>query len=350
MAVSKFNGFRAPYKSSFFRGTLDRQLGRNGIFSTSGPVTQVGPTITVPAFSIVQQGLIIEKDTTTTLSEPSIPVPYYLVISAPTPVQIDDLVFSFAKSPADISPNEVLFASYDGLDWQFPTFLTIDAVFDYINEQNIATGRVGPHSGLRTTVNGPNYDNSPGSLIDKSGESQNFVSIASFPIIADDPDYNRVDRILYRRPDDDPNRIGTREFLLGNTYDVAPSLLYDTEAFSNAAVRQTVKALADKATNEGHLITASGYGTSIVLSYTKFSSDRQTVVVLPITIASAVVDAGFDAAIDLSGNLHVVYAKVTGVFYRKFDSVGSPLTSEIGIAAGINRNPRIKIDPSESGG
>lgn len=349
MAVNKITGFRAPYKSDTFRDIADSIEGLNGLLDMDGPITQVGPTITLPAFRVVQDGLIYEKTLATTLSAPALAAPFYLVVTAPTPNPLDDLIFTFAKSPEDISIDEVILGAYDGQEWRIPDKVTIKAIFDLIAQTNIDTLRIGPFSGLRTSLNGGNYDNSPGTLVDKRGQSQNFTEIASFPVVAVDPDWDRVDRILYRRPMDSANRIGIREFLLGGTYDSSPAMLSPVQSFNNSKVRQAQKVLIAP-DNTAHILTASGSGTVFQIDYTKISSDRLSTLVAPMTLFTGVTRKAFGAAIDGAGNFHVVYEKTGNIFYRKFSSVGAVLVGEtvIDSQAGACSYPAVSIDPADT--
>jgi len=349
VTVSKINGWRAPYRSSTFQEIADAQVGLSGLLSVDGLISQAGPTITVPAFRFIQTGLIVSKTTVTTLSAPSLDAPFYLVVTSPTGVQVDDLIFSFAKTPLDISINEVLLGSYDGVDWRLPPFLSISGIFDYIDKLNIDTGRIGPFSGLRTSLNGPNYDNSPGTLVDKNGQSQSFASIASFPVVAADPDWARVDRILYRRPRDSENRIGIREFALGGTYDVTPATLYDTQLITAGVPHQTQRVLI-ASDNTAHIFSATGYGTIFSITYSKLSSDRQTVLIAPATIVASMSEKSFGAAIDGSDNLYLTYTRSGNIFFRKFTSAGVPVFAEavVDTQSGACGSPKISIDPSDT--
>jgi hypothetical protein len=349
VAVNKITGFRAPYKSDTFRDIVDSIEGVNGLLDMDGPITQVGPTITVPAFRIVQDGLIVEKTVTTTLSEPSLDAPFYLVVTAPTPNPVDDLIFTFAKTPEDVSASEVILGAYDGFEWRVSDKLSIKGVYDLIAQTNIDTLNVGPFSGLRTSLNGGNYDNSPGTLVDQQGQTQRFEEIASFPVVAVDPDWSRIDRILYRRPTDSINRVGLREFLLGGTYSASPASLTPVESFDNTAVRQTQRILI-AADNTAHILSVSGSGTNFQLDYTKISSDRLSTLIAPTTLFTGMTSKSLGAAIDGSGNFHVVYEKAGNICYRKFSSIAGVLVTEtvVDTQSGACAYPAISIDPAST--
>jgi hypothetical protein len=323
--------------------------GMHGLLDLDGEITQVGPTITLPAFRVVQNGLIYEKDVATTLSAPSMVAPYYLVVTSPTVNDIDDLMFTFAKTPEDVSDNEVIMAAYDGFEWREAQKITTQGILDLIAQTNIDTLRVGPFDGLRTSLNGGNYDNSPGTLVDRLGEAQRFAEIASFPVVPVDPDWDRVDRIVYRRPTDYHPRIGSREFLLGGTYDTVPTALAAVESFDDTAVRQRQKVLI-ASDNTGLIFSASGSGTVWQIDFTSIASDRLSAIVSPTTLVTGLTSQSFGAAVDGSDNIHLVYVKSGNIFYQKFDASGLSLVSETAIdtQAGACDNPRVAIDPNDT--
>ena len=325
MAVNKINGFRAPYKSQTFREIADSQIGLNGVLSIDGPVTQSGSTITVPPFTVVQQGLIYSKSVATSKAAPSINPPYYLVVHSPTPGNIDNLIFSFAQGLDDITVNQVPIAFYDGYEWSLTDILSSEGILEEIRQQNITAGRVGPYYGLKTSIltygYTADYINSPGALIDKMGERREFLEDGVWPVIATDPDWRRVDRIVYRRPSDSILRIGARKFLLGGAYAEVPEVLYTTNVFSNLSVRNTPKVVIDS-DNLAHVFATSGTGGSYNLTYARLSSDRQTILRTESILISGLSDIDFDVVIDSDDLLHVIYSTGADLLYQKIDTTG----------------------------
>lgn len=349
MAVNKITGFRAPYKSDVLRDIVDSIEGLHALLDMDGPITQVASTITLPAFRVVQDGLIYEKTVATTLTAPALSAPYYLVVTAPTANQIDDLLFTFAKTPEDVADTEVILGAYDGFEWREAQKVSIKGILDLLAQTNKDTLRVGPFDGLRTSLNGSNYDNAPGTLVDRQGEPQAFNETASFPVVGVDPDWPRVDRIVYRRPTDFVPRIGTREFLLGGTYDGIPAALTPVEAFDDTFVRQSQKVLIAP-DNKAYLLCASGSGTGFDLEFTQIASDRLSALVAATPIITDLTSKAFDAAVDDNGAFHVVYVKSGNICYRKFDADGSSLVTEtvIDTQTGACDNPRVSIDPGNT--
>lgn len=359
MTVKKSNGFRAPYRSDTFQRQAGAQTVRPGILSMAGPVTQAGPTITVPPFSFMQvqtdlttgekKGLIVEKDAATSVAAPSTTAPFALIVSANTPADVDDLQFTFAKSPADYAEKSVVVAVYDGVEWRVPDEISIDGLMVSVDQANVDFGRVGPAGGLLTTISGPNYSNSPGVVVDTQGHRERLPKPALFPIVATDPDYARVDRIVYRRPMDAPPRIGLREFTTGGTYSASPATIRSHPAlFDNTKERQNARLLIGT-DNAAHAFCATGYGSSFQLSYAKVSSDRTTVTVSAINL-QAMTDPVFAVAVDGSNNLHAVFIQSGHVYYRKFGPTGTALTSAIQVETGSTpcTAPAVAIDPANS--
>lgn len=355
MAVNKINGYRAPYRSQTFRNIADSQTGLNGVLSIDGPVTQVGSVITIPAFTVIQQGLIYSKTLPTTKASPTTSnPPYYLVVTAPTPGNIDNLIFSFAQGLDDLTVTQVAIAFYDGYEWSLTPILSIEGIIDEIRRQNVTTGRVGPYYGLKTSIVGTGYTaeyyNSPGALIDKMGDRREFFENFIHPVIAADPDWRRVDRIVYRRPSDSVMRIGSRKFLLGGAYADTPAVLYTTNLFSSAATRNTPKVITDSE-NLAHVFATSGTGGSYVLTYARLSSDRQTVLESETTLITGLTDTEFDVVIDSNDFIYVLYVSGGDVIYQKMDATGTLIGTSLTLTGGVTGdclNPRGKLDANDA--
>jgi hypothetical protein len=343
VSVTKINGLGAPYRSLTFRDIAKAQTNKNGLLSIEGAVTQLSSTITIPPFSAIQQGLIFKKDSATTRAAPSMDAPYFLVVNSPTNAQTDDLIFSFAKSPNDVSENETIVAEYDGYEWKIQPLLTPVGIYDYLKDDAVIEGKVGAYSGLKTILVGSTYEVSGGSLVNQKGELQTFSETAVFAKIDADSDWDRVDRVVYRKPIDSENRIGTRNFVLGGTFDTVPESLYNTEVFDNSYVNQVVKVLV-ASDNTAHIFSSRGYGNTFSIVYSKIASNRQSILIPETELFSGVSDKNFDASIDSLNGIHIVYATGFNIGYRKFDINGTQVVAEniVDTQSGICRNPRCK--------
>jgi hypothetical protein len=278
--------------------------------------------------------------------------PYYLVVTAPTPGNIDNLIFTYAQGPNDITVNQVAIASYDGQEWKLQPLLDNAGILDEIFQQNITTGRVGPYYGLKTEMvsygYGADYINGPGGLIDKMGQRQIFVEDFTTPVIAADPewDWRRVDRILYRRPSDSALRIGERKFMLGGSYADVPSVLYSTNLFSGAIARHTPKVITDSE-NLAHIFSTSGSPGNYSLTYARLSSDRQTVLEAETVLTTGLDNTEFDIVIDKIDAIHILYEAGGDIIYQQMDTSGAFIGSSMTLTSaitGVSTNPHGKVD------
>lgn len=348
MAADKINGYRAPYRSQTFQSQADAQTGRNGVLDMDGSVSEESGIVTIPRFTFIQDGLIVDTESARTIPSPTLTAPYYLVVSAPTPADTDDLLVTFAKTPLDLSANDIIVAAWDGLEWRSPQFLSTDGIYNDIDQANIDFNRVGPFSGLQTTLVGPNYENSPGVIVDPVGLRQALLDTAVFPTVVTDPDLSRVDRVIYRRPADSPNRIGLRQFALGGTYDTVPTTVSTGTPFNALQVRNKTKVLI-ASDNSAIVLNATGHNGTYHVYFTKIASNRVTITVAEFLIEN-MGQIGFDAALDGSDNLHLVFIRNDFVYHRKFGSTGTALTAAVRIdtQATPSLAPTISIDPDNT--
>ena len=346
MAVSKINGGRAPYRADTFRQIADAQVSRNGLLSIAGEITQVLTTITIPPFTVIQNGLIYTKDILTSKTSPAMRAPYYLVVSSPTATNTDNLIFTFAQRPADITSDYVLIGTYDGYGWRTPELVSIEGIIDERRLQNIVAGDIGAYSGLKTTIVSGNYITSPGDLIDKRGERQSFNIALSNPVVEGDADWQRVDRILFRRPEDSPHRVGTVKFTLGGAFAKIPAHLHDQTLFAGSnTVRSKIVTASD---NTAFVFCAVGGSGSYVLKCSKLASDRSLPPVLSdVAIISGLTDPRFDVVIDENDLTHVVYTDTGDIKYQRINSNVSLNGTAFTVDAQTGScNPRCKLDPN----
>lgn len=340
MGVNKINGFRAPYRSLTFRDQADALANSNGVLSMDGVVTADGGSVVIPPFVFIQNGLIVEKDVQTSVVLPTMPAPFYLKVNAATVAPISDLSFQFAKSPEDIATSDVLIAEYDGSEWITRPFVSVDGVYKDIRNSNKDYGLVGPFSGLQTVFLAGNYFNSDGVIVDKAGRRKNLATTVSFPEVAADPDFNRVDRIVYRKPVDSENRIGVRRYEVGGSYSLSgPTKLSDFTAFSSTTPKVNIKTLI-ASDNSAHVLVSSGYGNTFEIKYVKQNAARTANTIAEMTLFSGVTTAEFDAGLDKDGNVIVIYFSGEVLYVRRFTSSGVAIgaASVIDSAAGRIKN------------
>lgn len=345
MTVNKINGYDAPYRSQTFQKQADSIVNARGVMSMDGAPSEDVDYFYIPAFSFIQNGLIVSKDEPTAVHKPTMPAPYYLTVSAPTSAIVDDLRFQFAKTPLDISSNEVVIMAYDGREIRLYPFLTLSGIYKDIDQANLDFDRKGPRKGLETTLNGSVYETEGGLLVDSQGFRQSLSEGVTNDVVAEDPDWKRVDRIVYRRPTDDPSRIGVRTFLVGGTFSSSPEALYETQVFDDTTPTKNTKSLI-ASDNTLHIFAARGYGDTFTLQHAKYSSDRQTEITAPhdvITMSSG----DFDVIIDSSDEFHIVFIEGGEVKWTRADSSAAPTGSTyvIDTQATDCANPKIAMDP-----
>lgn len=351
MSIAKYNGFAAPYRSKTLRDEKDVILSRNGLLSIDGKITEAGLVVTIPPFTVSQNGLVMGKDVNTTVTKSaSLVAPYYITVSALTSFNVDDLTFQFAKSPADVAPTEVILGEFDGGEWRPVALLSNEGIITDSWQDNIDLNQVGPHVGLTTVQVGLNLRNNDGVVIDRQGVKTTMAEDFITPILGTDPDWYRVDRMVYQRPDDSQYRIGTRKLVLGGTYKTSgPSALYDTQLDTSVSQHSSSKVLISPVDNSAHFLYSEGFGASFQIKYTKYDSARTGVVVPTLTLITCD-SKDFDAALDSTGNIYISYANSSNLFISKYNNAGSLISGPIsieGLAIPCS-NPSIKIDPDNT--
>ena len=170
MAVKKINGFLAPYRSQTFQQQAGGIVQTSGLMSMDGDISTAGGNVIIPPFTFIQNGLIVVVDGSKTEGEPleSSP-PYFLSVTAQTSSDVDDLLFTFPKSPEDISDNSVIIGYWDGIEWRKPQMVSIAEVYRDILRANIDFERIGPFSGLLTYYSSPNFETEGGIIVDRQG-------------------------------------------------------------------------------------------------------------------------------------------------------------------------------------
>lgn len=344
MSVNKRNGFAAPYRSSTLRGEANALVNRNGILSMEGIISESGSNVIVPPFMAIQEGLIFEKTNTTSIIKPlTLAAPYYLTVNAHTAVNTDDLVFQFARAPSDISLNETILAEYDGNEWRPRTVISTDGIINDKSLEVLQRHQQGPYSGLRTSLSGGDYVNTAGLLYDTRGDRAVLENNVLIPSIASDvePTWRRVDRIVYRRPQDSINRIGVRKLVIGGSYaPTGPQVLNLTPV----GVATNIKS-AIASDNTSHSFYSVGYGASFQIYYSKYSSDR-SILVTAAPLVAATSDK-FSVAIDSADNLHLVYEDSGDIKHVSVNSSGALLYGPTVVdgMANPSSNPQLVIDP-----
>lgn len=324
MSVTKKNGFAAPYRSQTLQLLADSIVNKNGVISMDGTITVSGTDVTIPPISFIQNGLFVENTSSKIISVASSRAPFFIRVTAQTAAQVDDLIYGVVKSPEDITANDVIIAEFNGDEWITLPFVSIDGVYKDIKASNADYGLIGPYSGLTTSYSSPNYINANGVIVDKTGARKKLTESVIFPAYSDDPDvnYKRVDRVVYRRPIDAENRIGTRQLLLGGTFrDAGPIVNSSLSVFGTSEPIIKVKCLiADD--NSAHLLVSSGYGDTFSLRYAKINAARTAATITAFTSFSGMTSSEFDAVLFHDGKIKVCYLVGDTLMFRTLNSSG----------------------------
>ena len=346
--INKPNGFAAPYRSSSFQDMVRVQIDRNGVLNMQGDITQVASDVTIPAYTFVQNGLLVEsKDPKVVTAPANLIEPYYLTVTSLTPAITDNLSYQFAQSPDDVTSSEVIVAEKSDGEWRTLPFLSIDGLIRQGESNNISFASIGPISGLLTSVNGPNYENSPGELIDNTGRKTVLDGIFTTPIIDIDvaASAERVDRLVYRRPVDSEDRIGRRVLIPGGAYGFTPAS--SLEILDGSSLPHGKTRVLLNSSNEQLFFVAKGFGETFEILFLKYSEDLTTEQVASTVLVNAV-SGDFDVKIDSSGVIHLAYISGTGkdLTWESFDQAGVTINGPVIVDNQSNPavNPAMVID------
>lgn len=348
--VSKKTGFAAPYRSLTFRSFLSEIINRNGVMSMAGEVSEALGIVTIPAFTFNQQGLIVNVSTAKTITKPTLSGTYLLIVSAPTTANVDDLVYTFAESPLDVNDNEVIIAEWDGGEWKHLPFLSIDDVIKGLEQDRLDFSWDGPISGFITTVDGLSYRNTAGVMVDRTGRKTRVDEDALFSIIPDDPNpaFSRVDRLIYRRPVDNTNRVGARELLLGGTYSPGAQINVGVQVLAGPAVHSRVR--LGLYGNEVVVLATQGFGSSFTLWLGRVADDRSTMSQASTQLAGITASTDeADLVVDKStGDCYITYVFAGDIYFLHTDLNGNIVDGPVQINTQTQpcSSPRIVRDRS----
>ena len=133
---------------------------------------------------------------------------------------------------------------------------------------------------------------------------ENFLT----PVIPQDPanTFNRVDRLVYRRPLDHKNRIGTRKVIIGGTYSTGDKKIHDLQITDGGEKTSSVRC-AISSTNEAHVVFAKGYG-KMSLFFQRYSESKNSIVQAP-KLIDETSSSNFSICVDKYNYTHIVYIK-----------------------------------------
>ena len=348
MTVEKTFGFgnSSPYRSATFNKNNELIFGRNGLLSAKSIVND-GPNVLIEDIVFIQQGVIVKKIGTVSITFPvNLPSPFYLTATITDTNPTDNVSWGFVRRPQDIGENTVLLAEWEGQEWRPLSKMTMKAILEERLKAAIAYNNIGFNQGFRFIPDPTfsNYTLTEGLLTDQAGQLTEKVLDSNFVAIGDDPDWNRIDVLAYRRLKDDPNRIGTFILRPGNTYSTSSiDSLYNTTVGAGTEVKSNPKVL-NLSDNTFVLLYIEDYGANGKIVATKYGEDRQTELVAPTDILTGVQE--FDAVVDKDDNIVIILSQSGGIFRMKLNSSLGVVLSAAPVETLTNpcSKPTIKTD------
>jgi hypothetical protein len=346
--IEKTFGFgnASPYKASTFNRNNAYIFGRNGGLEVGSIYKQSGNVI-IENIKFVQNGIITNKTSSTQVTFPvNLPSPFYLSCSVPDNRQTDNIAWSFVRRPQDIGPSTVLVAEWDGFEFRILPEISIGGLVKHRLEEAIAYQNVGFNTGFRflPDLTFANYTITPGRVTDKTGFLIEKKFPAIFAALPVDPEYNRYDTVLWRRPTDSENRIGSLILRAGPTFSgTTLTRSHVTTLGNNTYVNHNAK-IINPTDNSMVVLFIENYGNNGVLKFTKYAADRSTELVVPTSIASNVVS--FDAVLDKNDNIMIVYCRDGNLYRLKISNAGAILVASASVDGLTNpiSGPSIRTD------
>lgn len=346
--VHKHIKFAAPYRSQTFNALDNLLIGRNGVVS-GGEVSTSGIVATIQPLVFVQNGLLVEAKNALTAGIPaSISAPYFIAVTVSSSVEnvSETITPTFVKRPQDVSANTVLVAHWDGEEWIPTPRLQINEVIKQIASNVVSSKLPGIADGFLVTKEPSQFVIDPGSLYDTQGSPYIKKEQLTFSNpTADSDGWDRIDHILFRRPDDSVSRGGRIKYITGQTFDStnAISTAHQTAVSASAAVKEAAKTLINPSTGVHYFLWLEDYGTRKKLVFATAPADLSSISPSVDLATSSVSD--FDCAFGEDGYVHAVYTRGTTLYYRKFDTVGSPVISQLTVYTAANTLSQPKIIP-----
>lgn len=328
--ITKSIPYAGRYSSSTFNAGPQKSFaGRNGVVQ-GGAVTTSGGIATIQPLTWIQRGLFASSDTSLTVTVPlTLTAPYYIVVTTSTPVfnPAEVVTPTFAKRPQDVGANSVLVAEWDGQEWRPLPHVQLGGLIGASQNESVRRDMIGIAEGFDVTV-GATIDVSAGSLTDRQGQFATKTESVSFALPTADADgYDRIDEIVFRRPDDSQSRIGTIQRVIGQIYDPSDAVVvsHTTQIGNVSYVNSAAKTLVDSTTNTSYFLykEVNGGTTSLIL---KSSPDLMSSYA---SIGTATTNfTYFDAILGPSGNIDIVFVRGLDLIYKQIDFTGSDVISE----------------------
>ena len=334
MATTKAIKYAAPYRSKTFNDQQSQLIGMNGVV-TGAKVTTVGFIVYIQPGVFAQNGLFTTTDYVMSTTVPTgLTAPYSVVITVSSSVEnpAEVITPTFTKRPEDVTVNSILIADWDGAEWIARPKIQIYEHIVEDQERALHQDLMGITDGMDVATVGPSVIVYPGTLTDRQGAPYTKSLNTSFtPVGVDVDGLNRIDDIVYRRPDDSQYRVGMLEYVVGQTFNPTDTLsvLNKTQIGNTAYTNTAGKVLVDTGNNR-YFLYIQDYGSRATLML-RGTPEANTPVVAAVSLAVDV--AEFDAVINPAGTLDIVYTRGTNVYYKRTDLSGGAIFAETAIAS-----------------
>jgi hypothetical protein len=346
-STSKAIKYAAPYRSATFNDAQSKLVGANGVI-TGGKVTTSGIIASVQPLTFIQNGLMTTTDYVMSATIPTgLVAPYSIAVTVTNSVEVlsQILVPTFVKRPLDVSSNTVIIADWDGNEWIARPKLQIEE--RVLSEQNrsVTQDQYGITKDFDVSYSVGNVTVGTGSLVDRQGALYTKGLATAFPVVAQDLDgFDRIDEIIYRRPDDDTNRPGTLKYVVGQSFSAnSVFAMVGAGTFGNAALTNRLGKILVDSSNVNHIIYVEDYESRATLKIARTDEQNAGLSVTTPVVATNLSD--FDAIYNAEEDeIDYVYVRADKLYYARTTKMGVNVHPETQIAyhAGLSLyNPKI---------
>ena len=310
MAITKYVAASAPYNHQTFDAAQGLIAGANGVL-TGGAVTTAGSVVTVAPITWIQEGLIVESDSSLTASLPSnLVAPYFVAVTVSDALQDNPTVTpTFVQRPQDVDAGTVLVAEWDGQEWRQLPYLQLTEINEAVSDAAVSGQLTGVATGFNMTQDSGHVYVQPGSAYPVDGKLITKVDSVTLTKVAADPNsLDRIDQIVLRKPTDDPSRIATVQYVVGPTFSDSGEIDVFTPNKISTVSSSAPKVVNDPTSDNMYMFYLEGTTLKFRYSANTFSS-----ISAAHTIATGV--TSYDAIETSDGYLDVVYSSGDSIYY-----------------------------------
>ena len=347
MATKKSISYAAPFNSKTFNRAQNTLIGLNGVVS-GGKVTTEGSQVLIQPLIFVQNGLFVTTDYVMAATLPiNAPPTFSIAVTTPTSVenQAEQLVPFFVLRTQDISSDTVVIADWDGDEWIERPKLQIAELVSADRERSVARDLIGVCSGFDVAVSPSGTATTAtvdaGTLIDRFGNVVKKTQPTILETANSNPHYDRIDTVVYRRPQDPRYRPGEVKVLLGNTYlpEASPEFVVSGDVGIPDAITKVLR-IARAGADTVFVLYLSDYGSRAELRL-RLKYDDGNTADRQIVTGCIAADARYDAE---SGVVHIAYSTGSSVFYSKILTASElPTSAPLTIATGLNPATAVEL-------